>query len=216
MRATTAGLHVLQPLVRLAGRLRHGLAPWRRRGSFHRLAIPRSRTHRVWSEQWRSASERLTDLEQALTGAKARRGGTYERWDLEVRGGAFGVARVRTALEEHGEGRQLARMRSWPVASRAAVGVAGVLAVLAGLAFGDGAVAAAVLLAAGAATLAGWCLRDCAVAVGTLCCAIGREAEAAQQLADGTPNAVPATAAPRRAPNVAAHTVPAPHEAASR
>ncbi|MEA2273997.1 MAG: hypothetical protein QOI98_2705, partial [Solirubrobacteraceae bacterium] len=108
MRATTAGLHVLQPLVRLAGRLRHGLAPWRRRGSFHRFAIPRSRTHCVWTEQWRSASERLTHLERALTGAKARRGGTYERWDLEVRGGAFGVARVRTALEEHGEGRQLA------------------------------------------------------------------------------------------------------------
>jgi GT2 family glycosyltransferase len=47
MRLITAGLHVLQPLARLTGRLRHGLAPWRRRGP-RTLALPRPALgHRV-------------------------------------------------------------------------------------------------------------------------------------------------------------------------
>src|SRR5262245_10373919 len=33
MRAVTAGLYLFQPAARLGGRVRHGLAPWRRRGS---------------------------------------------------------------------------------------------------------------------------------------------------------------------------------------
>jgi hypothetical protein len=57
VRAVTGVLFLAQPAARLAGRLRHGLAPWRRA----RLAgfrAPRPRTEAVWSEDW-----------QALTGA---------------------------------------------------------------------------------------------------------------------------------------------------
>ena len=45
-------------------------------------------------------------------------GGEFDRWDLEVRGGFFGCARLRLAVEEHGGGRQLARFRVWPRVGR--------------------------------------------------------------------------------------------------
>ena len=51
LRAVTAFLHMLQPIARLGGRLRYGLAPWRRR-SVPALALPRPRTSNIWSEEW--------------------------------------------------------------------------------------------------------------------------------------------------------------------
>ena len=42
------------------------------------------------------------------------RGGAFDRWDLEIRGGVFGAVRTRMAVEEHGGGRQLIRFRAWP------------------------------------------------------------------------------------------------------
>jgi hypothetical protein len=54
------------------------------------------------------------------------RGGAFDRWDLEVLGGALGAVRVRTAIEEHGGGRQLLRVRAWPRVPRP-VAVAGAL-----------------------------------------------------------------------------------------
>ncbi|MDH3602477.1 MAG: hypothetical protein OEU26_22915, partial [Candidatus Tectomicrobia bacterium] len=35
-------------------------------------------------------------------------------WDLEVAGGLLGGARALLAIEEHGAGRQLLRLKSWP------------------------------------------------------------------------------------------------------
>jgi O-antigen biosynthesis protein len=177
MRVITAGLHVLQPIARLGGRLRHGLAPWRRHTPTV-LGVPRSRTYVFWSERWRSASARLTALEGALSDARTRRGGEYERWDLEVRGGLLGTARIRTTLEEHGHGRQLTRIRSWPVASPAALALGPLFAALAGLAFQDGAHLAGALMLLASAWLVGWCLRDCAAASGALQVGIRRDAEA--------------------------------------
>jgi GT2 family glycosyltransferase len=177
MRVITAALHVLQPVARLAGRVRHGLAPWRRQGPIV-FTVPRPRTETFWSERWRSASSRLTGLERALSETRTRRGGEYERWDLELRGGMLGSARIRTSLEEHGQGRQLARMRSWPVPSLGAVGLSALLVALAALAFVDGALIAGSLMAAGAACLVAWCVRDCAAAVGGLRAGIHRDAEA--------------------------------------
>jgi O-antigen biosynthesis protein len=115
VRALTGWLHLLQPLARLRGRLRYGLTLWRWpcAPSPH-LAWPRTLT--VWSERWQAPEERVESLEQALWDAKAhvRRGGAFDRWDLEVTGGLLGGARVRTVVEEHGGGRQLVRIRSWP------------------------------------------------------------------------------------------------------
>lgn len=114
----TALLHLLQPLARLYGRMLHGLAPWRWRGA-RGSTWPHPHTCTLWSEQWQDPIARLQSLEASLCalGTCVRRGGDYDRWDLEVRGGIFGTARMQMAIEEHGAGKQLVRFRSWPVCS---------------------------------------------------------------------------------------------------
>lgn len=119
LRALTAFLYLLQPLARLHGRLDHGLSPWRWRGGAG-LAFPWVRTFKMWSEGWQGSEERLRSLEAALRkfGSVVRRGGDYDRWDLEVRGGPLSTVRILMAIEEHGGGRQLVRFRAWPRFSR--------------------------------------------------------------------------------------------------
>jgi glycosyltransferase involved in cell wall biosynthesis len=117
----TAALHFLQPAARLWGRLCYGLTPWRRRGSGS-LVVPSPGAINLWSEQpWLSAAQRLTAFETDLrsTGAAVARGGEFDRWDLEVRGGLLGTARLLMVIEEHGAGRQYIRMRVWPMAKPA-------------------------------------------------------------------------------------------------
>lgn len=117
-RVLTAMLFFLQPVARLAGRLRKGLSPWRRRlppGA----AWPRPRTVEVWSEDWREPQRRLQQLQDSLaaSGGLVRSGGPFDRWDLELRAGPLGGVKIRTAVEEHGSGRQLLRARIWPRAT---------------------------------------------------------------------------------------------------
>jgi hypothetical protein len=151
LRVVTAGLHLLQPLARLASRLTAGLAPWRR--SLRRgLAVPRSLDYALWSESWRSTEERLAALEMALRreGATVCRGGGFDRWDLEVRGGSLGASRMLMAVEEHGGGRQLVRVRVWPNPYWMGMVLTALLAGLSAFALQDGAwIAAAALGAAG-------------------------------------------------------------------
>jgi GT2 family glycosyltransferase len=115
LRCLTSFLHLIQPLARLRGRLRHGLSPWRRRG-LRGLSFPCWRTQVIWSERWRDTNSRIQSLETALCskGGVAIRGGHYDRWDLAVRGGMLGCVRLFTVVEEHGAGKQLFRVRSWP------------------------------------------------------------------------------------------------------
>jgi len=119
LRALTATLYLLQPLARLYGRLVEGLTPWRWRGPA-RLALPVPRTRWWWSERWQSEEDRVRALMTSLreAGGIAISGGDYDRWDFEVRGGLLGSSRARVAVEEHGAGRQLVRMRWWPRVSR--------------------------------------------------------------------------------------------------
>ena len=42
------------------------------------------------------------------------RGGECDHWDLELSSGILGSARLFLAVEYHGSGRQLLRIRSWP------------------------------------------------------------------------------------------------------
>lgn len=118
LRSLTAGLHMIQPLARLCGRLRYRLTSWRLHGVSY-FAFPWPRTTKIWSERWQSSEERLQHIEATLKadGAIILRGGNYDRWDLEVRGGLFGNVRMRMAVEEHGAGKQLVRIRSWPIFS---------------------------------------------------------------------------------------------------
>jgi len=171
--ALTALLHLAQPLVRLDGRLRHGLTPWRRRGAPSR-SLPRSRRLELWSETWIDPLDWVRTFESALVeaGAVVRRGDDFDSWDLETRGGTLASARVWTVVEEHGGGQQLARVRCRPVWSRAALVFVALLAALCASAALDGAAAVAVVLGLGAGALAGRTVSEAssatAVTVGAL------------------------------------------------
>ena len=115
LHAITAFLHLIQPIARLWGRARHGLTALRRRGPRVRTPpLPRQAT--LWSETWRAPEQALELLASALRreGAVLVLGGDYDRWDLEVRGGLLGAARLFMAVEEHGAGKQQFRFRMWP------------------------------------------------------------------------------------------------------
>ena len=119
IRGVTTLLFMLQPVARLVGRMRRGLTPWRRRGELA-FAAPWPRVRHVWSERWRSQADRVLELERDIHARcmTVARGGDFDRWDLHVRVGPLGAARVRVAVEEHGQGRQLVRYRVWARWSR--------------------------------------------------------------------------------------------------
>jgi O-antigen biosynthesis protein len=167
LRAVTALLHVLQPLARLRGRQAHGLTPWRGRGP-RRLALPLPRTETRWSEAWRGPDEWLADLCARLRGmgAVVLMGGSFDRWDVEVRGGLLGGARLRFGVEEHGAGTQMLRYRVWPRPSRVSVALGIALAITAALAALDGALLAGAIVALGAAVVAGLTVHDVTSALG--------------------------------------------------
>lgn len=111
MRALVTLLYLSQPIARLRGRMGQNLTPWRQRIASRWLA-PMPRTTSVWSEQWHEAKYWLECI--GAEAAHVCRGGAYDRWDLEVRGGLLGAARLRMAIEEHGGGKQVLRFRTWP------------------------------------------------------------------------------------------------------
>jgi len=114
LRSVTALLHLIQPLARLTGRLRSGLTLWRYSGSGFTMPWPRK--FAVWTEDWRDPNKRLESFEADLRkpGVYVRRGGNYDRWDLEVRVRLLGFARLLMAVEDHGAGNQFVRVRLWP------------------------------------------------------------------------------------------------------
>src|SRR5438874_1380622 len=113
-RLLTAALHLVQPLARLRGRLKEGLTPWRCRGA-SQLAPLWPVTTSMWSEHWQAPDQRLNSIATALRleGGCVLRGGEHDRWDLEVRCGFLGAARLLMGLEDHGGG-QFVRLRLWP------------------------------------------------------------------------------------------------------
>lgn len=149
MHALVALLYLIQPLARLRGRLRFGLSPWRC-PRVNAKCIPRSKSFQFWSETWQTAERRLESLENSLRtqGAIPLRGSDYERWDLEVRGGALGACRLRMAIEEHGAGRQMIRFRCWPHFPSAGLTCISISALAAAVAALDGALGAFAFFAA--------------------------------------------------------------------
>ena len=166
MWALTTGLHALQPLARLRGRAR---PPSWHRAKARRPVLPRRRVVWSWSEQWRSAEDRLADIERAL-----RRDGTavfpadaFERWDLQARGGLLGAARLRLGLEEHGDGRQVVRILISPVVAPVVAATVAVLAVGAAAAELAGAWVSVAVLSVVAVGLVACVARGCSRAVGS-------------------------------------------------
>ncbi|MGH7801473.1 MAG: glycosyltransferase [Thermodesulfobacteriota bacterium] len=115
MHVLTSTLYITQPLARLFGRLSSGLTPWRRHGLSH-LSFPWPRTHSFWSENWQEPEKTIEFLETLIRnqGGVVLLGGGYDKWDLEIRGGLFGSLRILCAVEDHGGGKQMIRLRSWP------------------------------------------------------------------------------------------------------
>jgi O-antigen biosynthesis protein len=157
-RAVTSLLFLLQPFVRLAGRLLNGLSPWRRRVPT-RPTLPWPRTVEVWSENWRDPSAWIEQLQDGLAaaGGFVRSGGPFDRWDLDLRVGALGGVKIRTAVEEHGNGRQLLRARIWPRTTAPGRVTILILVFFSLLAFqqGETAVGGAIALAAALAVVLG-------------------------------------------------------------
>jgi glycosyltransferase involved in cell wall biosynthesis len=177
-RALTSALFLVQPLARLAGRLRHRRASWRWRAS--RLGgIPRVRQFANWSERWSAPEVRLHRLEQCLIreGGVVRRGSSFDRWDLEVGVGMLAAVRLRTAVEEHGSGRQMMRIRAWPKLWLAGFAAATLLALLAAGAWMDGALVIGMVLALGVIGLATLATLDSSAAMGVLSAAVKSEAQ---------------------------------------
>ncbi|HEY6150741.1 MAG TPA: glycosyltransferase [Gaiellaceae bacterium] len=185
-RALTQLLHLLQPLARLSGRMGHGLTPWRRRTRVTRQAVPWRQERSIWSETWQAPAIWLTSLESTFKtqSSDVRRGGDYDRWDLQVRAGSLGAARVRVAVEEHGQGRQLLRHRLWPRLSPVAVAVVAVLAALALVAAIGGPWYVSAILGALAVAVAVQMLHECAVA--TDVCLSGIDAQIAEPASLGS------------------------------
>lgn len=166
LRSLTAVLHLLQPLARLWGRLRSGLTPWRHRGhTAHVVPVPKNPA--VWSEVWQPPDEWLSSVEQMLRAESAivDRGGNYDPWELQIRGGLFGSSRIRMAIEEHGGGKQLIRFRVWPHLSRAGFAAGALLAALSIRASVEDAWPAAALLCIGALIVCFKAVRECGSAM---------------------------------------------------
>jgi GT2 family glycosyltransferase len=170
LRIVTALLHLIQPPARLVGRLGQGLSPWRRRGNGTKSLLPWPRTLRIWSECWQEPAARLERIEESLRAQHpgTLRGGEYDHWDLEVREGMLGAARLLFAAEDHAGSKQLIRVRCWPRCSLHGLAL-GVL--FASLTIGsalEGAWVAAGLLSAASLLLVLWMVQECAAAVGVI------------------------------------------------
>jgi glycosyltransferase involved in cell wall biosynthesis len=169
LRLLTAALYLLQPLARLRGRIGYGLTPWRHRGA--RIPVlPRPANFALWSERWQGTEERIHTISRRLRegGAVVRSGGDWDRWDLQVRGGLLGAARLRMALEEHGSGHQLMRVRYWPHVCLCGVGSVSLVAALAAVVLGSGATVAALAPGSLALALVVRVLYECGTATATV------------------------------------------------
>jgi GT2 family glycosyltransferase len=172
----TAFLHLLQPLARLRGRFACHRTP-QPKLSMANLSLPRPRNFALWSERWRAPKEWLASVEATLraSGAAPIRGGDYDRWDLELRGGRLGAARLHMAVEEHGGGKQLVRFRAWPRYSSEGIGTLLLLSALSIWAAFDHAWLAAALLGAVAGMLVFRVLWEGAVTMTTILQALEEE-----------------------------------------
>jgi hypothetical protein len=157
----------------LWGRFREGLTPWRRRRA-PRPGLPWPRSGSVWSESWRPLERWLGDVYAELRsrGLSVERGGVFDRWDMHVRAGPSGGARLRVTLEEHGAGRQLLRYRIHPRLSRGGTAIVAALCAFGAGALEQGAVTAGTVLLVLTGLLAARILHEAGAAIATVAGAV--------------------------------------------
>jgi hypothetical protein len=176
LKLLTGFLHIIQPAARLFGRLNSGLTPWRWYGPPY-YAFPRPRKYKIWSDNWRPADKWLQSIKAAIqkTGAMVKQGGDFDRWDLEVRLRLFGGVRSQMAVEEHGAGKQLLRIRNWPLISPTAIFLILMFALLFLLAADEQVWLIAIFFISVAAGLAIIIYQDCAAATGACLLALSNK-----------------------------------------
>jgi len=130
-----AFLNFSQPFVRLLGRVRDGLTPWRWRAPVQ-SRLPWRLSTAIWSEHWREPDDWVRHTRDIIRreGTRVIDGGPYDRWDVEVPGGALGTARLLIAVEDQGAGRQYVRFGIWPKCSSAGLAIIALLGTVAGAA----------------------------------------------------------------------------------
>jgi GT2 family glycosyltransferase len=212
-RSLTALLFLLQPLARLAGRLRNGLSPWRRRlrpGA----TWPRPRTVQVWSESWQEPQSRIQALQDALAarGGFVRSGGPFDRWDLDLRAGPLGGVKIRTAIEEHGSGRQLMRAKIWPRASGGGIAVVTLFALLSASALHDGQVGIGTTIAIAILFVVGLGLEGSGTAMSLALGELQRMQDEQRADGDGHPDDGTSRGAEEILPPARASSLPLPRE----
>lgn len=112
-------LHIIQPLARLRGRIKHGLTPWRLRGakaSLQNLTFFKPKILTYWNEAcWKANETWLEEIEQNIIGLRARvkRGGDFDKWDIKTRNGLFSTAKGVLTVEEHGANKQYIKFKYW-------------------------------------------------------------------------------------------------------
>ncbi|HZT96338.1 MAG TPA: glycosyltransferase, partial [Chloroflexota bacterium] len=178
MIATTATLHVLQPMARLWGRIRYGLTLWRLGARAQRgvsPALPAIHVLDLWRETWEMPENIMVNLLDRVKrkGLPARPGGQFDAWDLQVCAGLLGCARVKMALEEHRAGKQLFRFRAWPVPSFGGLTFIGVLLILSVAAGFSASWVAAACLAVLVGFFAFHMVRDLSASMGAVLTALG-------------------------------------------
>jgi hypothetical protein len=114
----------MQPIARLWSRLIYSFTAWKIR-RFPTRSFPWPGTFQLWSERWLDLTDMLQAMESILRsgGAVVRRGGDFDPWDLEIRGGLFGGVRVCMVSEIYGRAKYMVRLRSRPWFSASGVGM---------------------------------------------------------------------------------------------
>jgi hypothetical protein len=179
-RLLTGILHFIQPIARLFGRIEYGLTPWRRRA--RGLALPLPLAQSAWREEGQSLEARTQAIAARLKHQEAAwsPGGDFDAWDFAVSGGLLASARLLSAVEEHGGGRQMVLFRAWPRFSAfalTAIVAFGALALAAGVA-GAWPAAGVLGLIAGATALRA--ILEASLAMGAVGSAIAEYREAAE------------------------------------
>ncbi len=144
-RALIAYLHFLEPIARDWGRFKGGLTSWRpvfsdrsmerRPSRWWRQFQPFKRMVR-WTISGTMALEKNAFLDRLLRkltrpGCAVSCNGMFDDWDLKLRRGTLGIARLRMVAEHHGGPKRLARLSVVIVPPRSLYFVFGMIAALA-------------------------------------------------------------------------------------
>jgi GT2 family glycosyltransferase len=122
----TTFLHVIQPISRLYGRIKHGINPFKLKylspkGFGDILHYRRSQQH--WSELWKPLDEWIRILERSMIShhCKVKRGSEFDRWDLQIRTGVFASVKILMTVEDHADAKQYVKLKKWTKLSSTAL-----------------------------------------------------------------------------------------------